>query len=145
MVIGKPTSAGIIPVILTDNELIPANLNSQKTAIFRQGATTGRELKLIKALGTVLEPGDPLLRAPAKPVCNYTLDPEVQSGPLHQHTDGTWWFYEATWNMEQGPYVTSDEAIDALTKYCIDYQNSLTKTEKSDTVKNDETPNPAAD
>lgn len=140
MVIGRPTVAGMISVLLTDNELIPLNLNSPRVVVFRQGNTTGRELKIVKPLGIVLASNDPLLRPLAKPECNYTLDPETQTGPLHQHEDGTWWFYEATWNLEQGPFATYEDAEKALVVYCLDYQNNLTKSEESVTVVKDEAP-----
>jgi len=140
MVIGKPTKEGVIPVILKDDELIPVNLNAQRVLIFRQGESTGRQLAMVKPLGVVLPPGDPLLLPPSRPICNFALDPEVEPSPLHEHADGTWWFYEATWTLEQGPYATFDEGLAAMTQYCIEYQNSLTKAEKSDTVKDDETP-----
>ena len=42
----------------------------------------------------------------------------VSSDPLHQHPDGTWWWYEETWAEEHGPYSTEAEAKDALLTYC---------------------------
>ena len=134
MVIGKPTAAGMIPVILGDDEQVPRNLNDSKVVIFRQGNSTGRQLKLVKPLGELLGEDSPLLRPPPRPVCNYSLDPEVPGGPMHQHDDGSWWFFESTWNFEQGPYASFDDCLEGLTKYCIDYQNSLTPSEKPDTV-----------
>jgi hypothetical protein len=128
MVIGRPKEpGGLIPVILQDNELIPRNLNDEKVVIFRQGETTGRQLMMVKPLGVVLAANDPLLRPPAKPACNYALDPEAEDigNPLHQHEDGTYWFYEATWNLEQGPYPTYEEAYAALLKYCVEYQKAV--------------------
>jgi hypothetical protein len=47
--------------------------------------------------------------------------------------------------MEQGPFVTYEDAEAALTQYCVDYQNSLTKAENSDNVGNDETPTTGPD
>jgi hypothetical protein len=140
MVIGRTTSAGMIPVILGDDELIPRNLNERKVVIFRQGNSTGRQLLVIKPLGDILPEESDLLRPVPKPSCNYTLDPDGPIGPVHQHEDGTWWFYEATWNLEQGPFPFYEDCLAVLTQYCIDYQKSLTSAEKSDIVGIDEKP-----
>ena len=140
MVIGRTTSAGMIPVILGDNELIPRNLNERKVVIFRQGNSTGRQLLMVKPLGDILPEESDLLRPIPKPACNYTLDPDEPTGPVHQHDDTWWWFYEATWNLEQGPFSSYDDCLEALTQYSIDYQKSLTSVENSDTVGTDEKP-----
>ena len=37
--------------------------------------------------------------------------------PSHQHTDGTWWFWEETWADEQGPFKTYIECAEACREY----------------------------
>lgn len=38
--------------------------------------------------------------------CNYQED--ENHFPVHQHGDGTWWYYDETWAQELGPFT--DEA-----------------------------------
>jgi hypothetical protein len=122
MVIGPGKNGIAAFVILADGEYLPANLNSIKVVVFRQGDSTGRELKMVKPLGELAEPG--LLKPPAAPVCNL---PEGATDPLHQHEDGTWWYYDVTWQLEEGPYNEKAEAYSALGAYCLQYQNTLKK------------------
>lgn len=138
MVIGRPNSAGIILVILTDDERVPRNLNHFKVAVFRQGNSTGRQLLMVKALGTILPEDSPFLRPLVDPICNFALDPDFPPSPIHEHSDGTWWFFEATWRLERGPFPTWDTANEALAEYCLEYQNSLTDVQKCDTSIDDE-------
>jgi hypothetical protein len=115
MVIAPGTKGITAHVILSDNETLPANLNSEKVVVYRRGECTNRELVLVKALGVVLAANDPALRNTSKPVCNH----DGNRDPLHQHEDGTFWFYEETWTLENGPYATHEEAYNALAEYCI--------------------------
>lgn len=107
-------------VILSDGEHLPENLNSVKTLVFRRGPSTNFELQVVKQFGYLAEPE--LLRKPAEPECNFTK--LVEGGfqkvgePLHQHADGTWWFYEETWGMEHGPYADKRLGRSALVAYC---------------------------
>src|SRR5579872_4854740 len=103
MVIGKKVENGIqiIVVILSDGEFLPENLNHPKVVVFRQGDSTQRQLKLVKELGAAADFS--ILRPPSEPVCNYD---KTDGDPLHQHADETWWFYEQSWNLENGPYAT---------------------------------------
>lgn len=107
-------------VILADGEHLPENLNSVKTLVFRRGESTGFELQVIKQFGYLADPE--LVRKPAEAVCNF--DKLVMGGfqsvgePLHQHADGTWWFYEETWGMEHGPYEDEQAGSSALVAYC---------------------------
>lgn len=50
--------------------------------------------------------------------CDYNVDISKHNpNPLHQHKDGTWWFYEETWSMESGPYLTKIDAEIWLGEY----------------------------
>lgn len=138
----SPPVNGVVYVILGDGEMIPRNLNTEKTIIFRQGPSTDRQLVLVKGLGLIAE--EKLVRQPEKPpvVCNYAPDPECPGNPLHQHEDESWWFYEETWNLEQGPFETYEAAYSSLAEYCTALQTekeSLTTDEKSAIVGDDET------
>lgn len=42
----------------------------------------------------------------------------MEQDPVHQNTDGKWYFWDETWSFEAGPYETEAEAIRALDKYC---------------------------
>jgi hypothetical protein len=121
MVIGKKVEHGvqIIVVILADGEFLPDNLNHPKVVVFRQGESTGRQLKIVKELGAKAPAS--ILRPPTQPVCNYS---NTDGNPLHEHTDGTWWFYDQSWNLEQGPYAAYETAEEALTEYCIKFQQA---------------------
>jgi hypothetical protein len=116
MVIG-PGRGGIAAfVILADGELLPENLNSEKVLVMRKGDSTNRELKVVKELGKLATPD--LLKKPEEPVCEYLFQ-LTEGNPLHEHKDGTWWFYEETWAFENGPFPTYEEAEAALEAYCI--------------------------
>ena len=112
MVISPPTN-GVIMVILGETDkFIPENLNSEKVVIFRRDKSTNNELKMIKELGKLANPE--LLKKPTAPVCGYLGD----AGPLHEHADGTWWFYEETWAFENGPFESWEDGDNALEAYC---------------------------
>jgi hypothetical protein len=114
MVIG-PGKDGISAfVILADGELLPENLNREKVLVMRRGDSTNRELRVVKELGKLANPD--LLKKPDGPVCDQT---ELNGNPLHEHRDGTWWFYEETWVFENGPFPTFEEAEAALEAYCL--------------------------
>lgn len=108
MIIGKAPNS--VVVILADGEKIPQNLNSPKTVIFRRGESTNRELRMVKPLGELAS--DDLISTSTEK-CNY-----ADTNPMHQHADGSWWFYEANRKFENGPYETYDLAYDALEEYC---------------------------
>jgi len=38
--------------------------------------------------------------------------------PVHQDSDGLWYFWEENWALRHGPFDTEDQARLALTKYC---------------------------
>jgi hypothetical protein len=114
MVIAKKD--GIIFVTLADGEFLPTNLNSEKVVVFRQGDSTNRELKMVKELGKLATPD--LLKPPDEPFCNYSGD----GNPLHEHTDGTWWYYDETWAYENGPFATYELGYESLALYCADLQ-----------------------
>lgn len=42
------------------------------------------------------------------------------NNPVHQHSDGTWWFYEEAWADENGPYQTQEKANSECDQYCKD-------------------------
>jgi len=128
MVIGKKVENGIqvIVVILADGEFLPDNLNYAKVVAFRQGESTGRQLKLVKELGKAADLA--ILRPPTEPVCNYD---KADGDPLHEHTDGTFWFYEQSWNLENGPYATYETAFDALSAYCVNFQEAKSEEENT--------------
>lgn len=107
------------------DKFIPENLNNEKVVIFRRDPSTNNELKMVKDLGKLADPS--LLKPPDTLVCNYVSD----GNPLHEHTDGTWWFYEETWAFENGPYLTYEDGYDALEGYCIAL-NAMRETENKD-------------
>ena len=37
--------------------------------------------------------------------------------PVHQHKDGTWWFWDETWGTEYGPYEYYEQACHAMGQY----------------------------
>jgi hypothetical protein len=114
VVIAKGKDGIVAMVIMGEGDkYIPDNLNDERIVIFRQDTSTGRQLQLIKGLGALAPPE--LLRPAIKAACNYE---KADGNPLHEHEDGSWWFYEATWNMERGPYPSEDIAYDALAQYC---------------------------
>jgi hypothetical protein len=131
MVVAKGQGGIVAHVILADGESLPQNLNSEKVVVYRRGKSTSMELMLVKPLG-VLADAD-LLRDQSKPVCNFEGGPD----PLHEHADGTFWFYEETWALENGPFSTYDEAYNALAEYCVGLErvkNYLTNPENDDKV-----------
>lgn len=107
---------GFIFVTLSDGEFLPDNLNSDKVVVFRQGDSTNRQLKIVKELGKLAGPD--LLKPAAEPVCNYSGD----GNPLHEHADGSWWFYDETWAYENGPYENYDLGWAGLEAYCVELQ-----------------------
>lgn len=125
-------------VILGDNEALPANLNTERVIVYRRGDSTNRELELVKALGVVLEAGHEALRDKSKPVCNYSGD----GNPLHEHADGTFWFYEETWAYENGPFPTYEEAYNALSEYCVGLEQAKEIAVEMAQEKPDEIENP---
>ena len=140
MVIAKGRSGIAAIAILADGEFLPENFNSPKTLVFRQGESTGRQLKIVKPFGELA--GPELLCPKSNPICNYE---HTEGDPLHQHKDESWWFYDADWQLEQGPFDTYDEAFTALGQYCIELQAAkecLTKILNCDTVLEDEQTRP---
>ncbi len=126
-------------VILADGEMLPQNLNSEKVVVYRRGKSTDMRLLLVKALGVLATPD--LLRDPSMPICNFEGGPD----PLHEHADGTFWFYEETWALENGPFPTYDDAYNALAEYCVGLERvkeilneSLTNPENDDRIENHE-------
>ena len=107
-------------VILVDGEYLPANLNSEKTVVMRRGVSTDNQLKIIKEFGKMADPS--LLKPVEFANCEYQGE---DGTPLHQHVDGSWWFYDATYTFERGPFETYEEADLALVVYCNEYQESL--------------------
>jgi hypothetical protein len=123
MVIAQSKEKGITAfVILKDDEKLPQNLNSPAVVVCRYGDSTNRELQIIKPLGKQADPS--ILADPAKPICNLDTSPSnVRNlSPLHQHEDGTWWFYEETWALENGPFDTESDAYEVLKAYCLELQ-----------------------
>lgn len=59
--------------------------------------------------------------------CNYNMDNNAphNPNPLHQHNDGTWWFYEESWSMESGPYPTKVDAEIWLAEYVNFLENGI--------------------
>jgi hypothetical protein len=138
MVISPPVK-GVILVILGDGELLPENLNNEKVVVMRKGDSTNRELLVVKELGKLATPD--LLKPPADAVCTYNGD----GNPLHEHKDGSWWFYNETWAFENGPYESFEDGSTALEAYCTtvlatreDEIKDLTGNLESDKVTADE-------
>ena len=134
MVIG-PGRGGISAfVVLVDGERIPQKFNDERVVVMRRGASTDFELLVIKAFGRLAPPE---LMAPLEAsVCEYPKGGD----PLHEHVDSTWWFYDATWVAEAGPFLTYEDAYAGLKSYCILYQKEqrkdLTNEPKDGTVNN---------
>jgi hypothetical protein len=138
MVISPPVK-GVILVILGDGELLPENLNNEKVVVMRKGDSTNRELLVVKELGKLATPG--LLKPPTDAICTYNGD----GNPLHEHKDGSWWFYNETWAFENGPYESFEDGSTALEAYCTtvlatreDEIKDLTGNLESDKVTADE-------
>jgi len=142
MVISPPVK-GVIMVILGDGELLPENLNNEKVVVMRKGESTNRELRVVKELGKLATPD--LLKPPVDPICTYEAD---DGNPLHQHKDGSWWFYNETWAFENGPYESFEDGSVALEAYCttvlavrendVEQIKDLTADLESGTVTSDE-------
>lgn len=136
-----PARDGIGPfVLLADGEFLPEKFNNEKVVVMRCGPSTGNRPVTLKAFGQVtpLE----LLRPPVEPECTYQ---NTDGNPLHEHKDGTWWFYEETWALESGPYESFDDGYTALEAYCITLQavkesetKDLTESTENDNVESDE-------
>jgi len=114
MVIGPGKGKIAAFVILADGEYIPDKFNSPKVVIYRKGKLTHGELVMIKNYGELAKAED--VAPPAKPVCNY----DFNGNPLHEHDDETWWYYDETWALENGPFDTYEEAYASLLAYCED-------------------------
>ena len=134
MVIGPGRNGVSAFVILADGERIPQKFNDERVVVMRKGASTGFELLVVKSFGKLANPE--LMTPPEALVCEYPKSGD----PLHEHTDGTWWFYDATWVAEAGPFLTYEDAYAGLKSYCILYQKEqekdLTSESKSDMVNN---------
>lgn len=114
--VAKHPMTGIINVILGEGEKITEQFNSEKVVVYRRDSTTNWELTLVKPLGSLAPESE--LRAPDKPACNY--DPAADPGnPIHQHADGSWWFFDELFSLENGPFNTWDEVFQACTEYCV--------------------------
>lgn len=136
----SPSMKGVIMVILGDGELLPDNLNNEKVIVMRRGDSTNRELRVVKELGKLATPD--LLKPPPEPICTYDC---LDGNPLHQHKDGSWWFYDETWALENGPYESFEDGSTALEAYCTTVlavreieTNILTENSKDDTVETSE-------
>lgn len=101
-------------VTLADGEFLPDRFNDERVLVFRYGDSTNRELLVIKPLGKLAD--ESILRPPVDPMCNFGQD--GGTSPLHQHPDGTWWWYEETWTLESGPYDSEAVGRGALEDYC---------------------------
>lgn len=51
--------------------------------------------------------------------CNHA---NLHVTPVHQHEDGSWWFYEETWHTEGGPYDNAENAKKACENYAKQLQ-----------------------
>jgi hypothetical protein len=124
MIIG-PGKGGISAfVILADGEFLPENLNSEKVVVMRRGESTGWELLVVKEFGKLAD--SELIKPSEAQVCaSGKLD-----HPLHQHADGSWWFYDVTWVYENGPFESYSIGSRALTEYCDDYLAEKEKLDK---------------
>ncbi len=142
----SPPNKGMILVILGDGELLPENLNNEKVVVMRRGESTNRELRVVKELGKLATPD--LLKPPAELVCTYSESNDNDGNPLHQHKDGSWWFYNETWAFENGPYESFEDGSVALEAYCttvlavrendVEQIKDLTTDLESGTVTSDE-------
>jgi len=138
MVIGPGKDGTLALVILNDGEYLPQNLNDERVLVFRRGESTGRQLKIVKPIGELAS--DDLLRPVPKPVCDFVPDPDQPGNPIHEHEDGSWWFYDECWQMENGPFTTFEEALKALGEYCLFLEKGLTPGENGGKMGHDETP-----
>lgn len=53
--------------------------------------------------------------------CSYNSTGPWNGESLHQHDDGSWWWYTETWTDEYGPYDTKELAEADLRKYCKEF------------------------
>lgn len=113
----------ITNVILGEGEKITEQFNNEKVVIYRRDSTTNWEAELIKPLGALATAEQ--LRVNAPKVCNYNEDGH-DPNPIHEHEDGTWWFFDELWSLENGPFPTFDEAYNALAEYCIGLETAQT-------------------
>jgi hypothetical protein len=132
MVIGPGRSGISAFVILADGEYIPKKFNDERVVVMRRGASTNFELLVVKGFGKLASPE--LILPPEALLCEHPKSGD----PLHEHADGTWWFYDITWVAEAGPFLTYEDAYAGLKSYCILYQKEqekgLTTEPKDDTV-----------
>lgn len=60
--------------------------------------------------------------------CNFselcTAGHDVRN-PVHQHFDGTWWFYTETWHQEYGPYDSQDACEKDVNTYARECLGSV--------------------
>lgn len=124
MVIGPGRGAVTAFVILNDGEFIPARFNHPKIVVYRRGRSTNGELVEIKPLGELAKTED--LKPAERPACNYSGD----GNPLHEHEDGTWWYFDEAWDLENGPFPTQQSAYTSLYAYCEDVQRTKELSEK---------------
>ena len=101
--IGQHPITKITNIILGEGEMITAAFNSEKIVVYRRDSTTNWEVELIKPLGTLASVEQ--LRVNAPQVCNYN-EGEHDPNPIHEHEDGTWWFFDELWSLENGPFTT---------------------------------------
>jgi hypothetical protein len=117
MVIGPGQGKVSFFVIIGDGEFIPAKFNTPNVVVYRKGWMTFGDLVEIKSYGTLAKPAD--LAPEVAPACNYSGDGQ----PLHQHGDGTWWYFDAEFSLENGPYATESLAYESLVAYCKQFQD----------------------
>lgn len=103
-------------IILGDGEHLPAKFNIPSVIAYRKGKSTNGELVTIKAFGEEAKPEDLGIEVEAK--CLYSDN----GNPLHEHSDGTWWHFDAAWSLEYGPFPTYAQAFEALLNYCNEFQ-----------------------
>lgn len=114
-----PGSGDILAhVNLADGEYLPTKFNDPRVVVYRQGDSTDRKMVVIKPLGVLA----PELLRPA-PLEAWTCQ-HAGPDPLHQHPDQTWWFSDAEFKLEKGPFADYDTAFKELEVYCIDYQKT---------------------
>jgi hypothetical protein len=132
MVIGPGKQGVAAFVILGDGELLPERLNSIKVLVFRQGNSTGRQLLIVKPLGQ-LAPIELLYKAeePEETPCPGLT---AENDPIHEHDPGQWFFYESTWTLEHGPYLSEGECRIAAEIYKDTEKEALTKQQEIDSL-----------
>lgn len=113
--IAKHPTTGIINVILGEGESLTEQFNNEKLVVYRRDSTTNWQLEIVKPLGLLASPE--ALKVNAKQRCGWTMASN-EGDPIHQHDDGSWWHFDELWSLENGPFVTWDEAYNALAEYC---------------------------